>query len=181
MSIEEHTSPEERAEVAARDLADRGLAVTARAVRESAGVRMAVAAAVAKAWRDSEAENAKLTIPDVPPDVTARFTAIWSEAYRAAFAVVSPERDRLATEVAELRKEVESLTTELAEVEDERDAAHSAASEAEARTAKAERDAQEQETLTQIAQVTAREAEAERDRLIEQINSLITRIPTPEQ
>src|SRR5699024_11846122 len=38
-------TPEDRAEANARDLADRGMAVTARAVREAAGVRMAVAAA----------------------------------------------------------------------------------------------------------------------------------------
>ena len=47
----ESQTPEDRAEAAARDLADRGLAVTARAVREAAKVRMTVASEVARAWR----------------------------------------------------------------------------------------------------------------------------------
>lgn len=114
-------TPEDRAEATARDLADRGKAVTARAVREAAGVRMTVAAAAAKAWREATADRAEVEVPEVPEDVTARLAAVWADAYRAAVATVTPERDRLAEEVKELRGEVDALTTTVTEVEAERD------------------------------------------------------------
>lgn len=114
-------TPEDRAEATARDLADRGKAVTARAVREAAGVRMTVAAAAARAWREATAEDSEVEVPEVPEDVSARLAAVWADAYRAAVAAVTPERDRLAAEVEELRGEVEALTATVGEVEDERD------------------------------------------------------------
>ena len=114
------TTPEDRAETAARDLADRGLAVTARAVREAAGVRMAVATQTAKAWREATQEDNAVTIPETPEDVKGRLDAIWADAYRAALAAVTPERDRLAAEAETLRAEVEALTVAVTEVEDER-------------------------------------------------------------
>lgn len=116
-------TPEDRAEATARDLADRGQAVTARAVREAAGVRMTVAAAAARAWREATSEAAEVEVPEVPADVSARLAAVWADAYRAAVATVTPERDRLAAEVEELRAEVEALTATVSEVEDERDQA----------------------------------------------------------
>lgn len=177
MGSQGNTGPEERAEAAARDLADRGLAVTARAVRETASVRMTVAATVARAWRDAEAEDSKLTVPEAPADVTARFAAIWADAYRAAAATITPERDRLATEVAELHGEAEALTAEVVMAEEERDAARTAAGDAEARATRAQRGEQEEKTRTEIAHAAAKEANAERDRLSEQVNSLIARIP----
>lgn len=177
MTAENALGPEERAEAAARDLADRGLPVTARAVRETAGVRMTVATSVARAWREAENESEKLTIPEVPADVSAHFNAIWADAYRSAFTSVSPERDRLATKVAELRQEVEALTAEVAQVEQERDVARAAESDATARADAAEQAVREQQNLAEIAKVSAREVEAERDRLIQQIDNLISRIP----
>ena len=78
------TTPEDRAEAAARDLVDRGLPVTARAVREAAGVRMAVAAQTARAWKEATAEQPDVVVPEVPDDVTSRLTAIWADAYRTA-------------------------------------------------------------------------------------------------
>lgn len=45
-------------------------------------------------------------IPAVPEDVQGRLTAIRADAYRAALAAVTPERDRLATELDQLRDEV---------------------------------------------------------------------------
>lgn len=177
MTAENAPGPEERAEAAARDLADRGLPVTARAVREVAGVRMTVATSVARAWREAADESEKLTIPEVPADVTARFTAIWADAYRSAVTSVSPERDRLAAEVAELRQEIEALTAEFAQVEEERDVARAAESDATARAEAAEQAVREQQNLAEIAKVSAREVEAERDRLIQQIDNLISRIP----
>ena len=162
MGSQGNTGPEERAEAAARDLADRGLAVTARAVRETASVRMTVAATVARAWRDAEAEDSKLTVPD---------------ADRAAAATITPERDRLATEVAELHGEAEALTAEVVMAEEERDAARTAAGDAEARATRAQRGEQEEKTRTEIAQAAAKEANAERDRLSAQVDNLISRIP----
>ena len=100
------TTPEDRAETAARDLADRGLAVTARAVREAAGVRMAVAAQTAKAWREASQEDNAVTIPETPEDVKGRLDAIWADAYRAALAAVTPERDRLEIGRASCRERV---------------------------------------------------------------------------
>lgn len=175
MSIVEQQSPEERAEAAARDLTDRGLPVTARAVREVAGVRMTVAASAAKAWREATDEN--LSIPEVPTDVTARLAAIWADAYRSAVTSISPERDRLAAEVLELRQEIEALTAEIANAEHERDAARSAESEANTRAEVAERAAKEHQNTAEIARASAREVEAERDRLTQRIDSLISRIP----
>lgn len=177
MFIEEQLGPEERAEAAARDLTDRGLPVTARAVREVAGVRMTVAASLAKAWREATDDSLNLSIPEVPPDVTARLAAIWADAYRAAVTSISPERDRLAAEVLELRQEIEALTAEIATAEDERDAAQSAESEANTRAEVAERAAKEHQNTAEIARASAREVEAERDRLTERIDSLISRIP----
>lgn len=103
-------TPEARTEVAARDLADRGLPVTARAVRSAAGVRMSVASETAKAWNDAAAETDTLQVPDVPQDVTGRLSAIWTDAYRAAHAAFVPERDRLAAELKAARADVASLT-----------------------------------------------------------------------
>lgn len=116
-------SPEARAEAVARDLADTGKTVTARAIREAAKVRMAVASAAAKAWNDAASEDDHEAIPEVPDDVASRLTVIWADAYRAALAAVTPERDQLRSDVDALRTEVEGLTTDVEAVEAERDTA----------------------------------------------------------
>ena len=171
------TTPEDRAEAAARDLADRGLPVTARAVREAAGVRMAVAAHTARAWKEAASEQPDVVVPEVPDDVSSRLAAIWADAYRAAHAAVRPERDKLAASVEELEAEVEGLTAAVGTVEDERDkladeaeAAQAAAAEAVARADAAEQAARE---------AGSREAsiKEERDRLVAQVAALIERIP----
>ena len=64
------------------------------------------------------------TIPSVPEDVTGRLEAIWADAYRAALASVTPERDQLRVDVDSLRIEVDGLTAEVETVEAERDASH---------------------------------------------------------
>ncbi|MFF8894471.1 DNA-binding protein [Brevibacterium casei] len=178
-TTDETRTPEERAEAAARDLADRGRPVTARAVREAAGVRMVLAAEVAKAWKEAENDDEGVPVPPVPEDVAARLTAIWRDAYRAAVAAVSPERDRLAQEVGNLRKEVEALTETVADVEEERDrlaadleTAREAVSEAGSRAEAAEREVREVKTR-------ATAVEAERDRLADQVTALIERVPAP--
>ncbi|GAA4350262.1 hypothetical protein GCM10023165_37640 [Variovorax defluvii] len=175
--MQENQTPEVRAEQAARDLADRGMAVTARAVREAAGVRMVVAAATAKAWNAAAAEQDHEVIPDVPEDVQGRLSAIWADAYRAALAAVTPERDRLATEVEELRGEVDALTATVADVETERDE----------RAARLDKTEQERASVVSArddavvrasrAEDRAEAAEAERDRVSEQMRALIARIP----
>lgn len=175
--MQENQTPEARAEQAARDLADRGMAVTARAVREAAGVRMVVAAATAKAWNAAAAEQDHEVIPDVPEDVQGRLSAIWADAYRAALAAVTPERDRLATEVDQLREEVTALTTTVEEVEAERDEQSTRAdtTEQERQAAVSARDAAvSRATVAESATATV---EAERDRLTAQLDALIARIP----
>lgn len=175
-------TPEDRAEAAARDLADRGLAVTARAVREEAGVRMAVAAATARAWKQAAAEEDKrgVTVPDVPEDVHSRLTAIWADAYRMAWATLVPERDRLAEQVATLDTEVEALTGAVTEVEAERDQATATAAarietlEADLMTARANL-----QEAAAVAQARVSALEAERDRLTAHVNALIKKLPAP--
>lgn len=177
-------TPEDRAETAARDLADRGVAVTARAVRAAAGVRMAVAAEAARAWREAAAAGDQDPVPQVPEDVQSRLAAIWADAYRAAVAAVGPERDRLAEQVRQLRAEVDALTDAVAEVESERDEHAARAQQAEQAGQKAAAEREEQAGRAVAAEELAARAEertaavaAERDRLAEQVRALIDRIP----
>lgn len=179
MSEQQETreQPEDRAEQAARDLADRGLPVTARAVREAAGVRMTVAAAAARAWKEAIAERTDLEIPEMPADVSGRLAAIWADAYRAAHETVSPERDRLVAEVGNLREEVEVLTDTVSEVEAERDAETARAKVLESECASAVRARDEALSQSARAQDQLETVSAERDRLAAQIAALIDRIP----
>lgn len=139
-------TPEARAEAVARDLADTGRAVTARAIREGAQVRMALASATAKAWNDAARDDDHETIPAVPEDVTGRLQAIWADAYRAALATVAPERDQLRVDVAALRIEVEGLTADVETVEAERDAATAQAEGFEQQLAEAKAEAEKWST-----------------------------------
>lgn len=166
-------SPEARAEVAARDLADTGRAVTARAIREAAKVRMAVAAATAKAWNEAARDDDHDTIPAVPEDVTGRLSAIWADAYRAALAVVTPERDQLRADVETLRGEVEALTADVEEVEAERDTATTRANDLEDKlaTAQAETEKWTTEATRHEAALTA--VRDQHDKLNERITTLL--------
>ena len=74
-------TPEERAMHAAEALATDGHQVSARAVRERAGVSMAVAAAAAKAWNAGAA--AAPEAPELPSALLTRFEATWREAFLA--------------------------------------------------------------------------------------------------
>lgn len=171
-------TPEDRAEATARDLADRGQAVTARAVREAAGVRMAVAAAAARAWREATADRAEVEVPEVPEDVTARLAAIWADAYRAAVATVAPERDRLAAEAEELRGEVEALTATVSEVEDERDQVTQQLESARAEQQDNAEQLREAHQTMSTHQATITELREQNRTLTGQLNALIARIPT---
>lgn len=170
-------TPEDRAEAAARDLADRGRPVTARAVREAAGVRMTVAADAARAWKEATAERNNLEIPEMPSDVSGRLAAIWADAYRAAHGTVSQERDHLAAEVANLREEVEALTDTVSEVEAERDAESDRARALESKRATAAQSRDEALSRAARAEEQIAAVSAERDRLATQITALIERIP----
>lgn len=186
-------TPADRAEAAARDLADRGLAVTARAVREAAGVRMDVAAAAARAWKEVAEEDRAVPVPDVPEDVAARVGAIWADAYRAALAIVSPERDRLAREVKELSEEVDGLTAIVADVESERDrvsdqrvVVEKELGQVQSELGVAHADLQQaaidiQEARMNVGSLTQRCADLteERDRLVGQVGTLMSKIPAP--
>lgn len=178
---QETTTPEARAEAAARDLADRGRAVTARAVREAAGVRMAVAAVAARAWREAQADESEVEVPEVPADVRGRLDAIWADAYRAAVATITPERDRLAGEVEELRGEVDALTATVEDVEAERDEHAARREEAEQARTSAVTERDDETARAARAEDRTEATEAERDRLAEQMRALIARIPEPEQ
>lgn len=180
---EQAETPESRAEAVARDLVDTGRAVTARAVREAAGVRMAVAADVARAWREAAAGEPEV-VPPVPEDVAGRLKAIWADAYRAAVAAVSPERDRLARRVKELEDEVEKTIAEVTSLEDDKERAdlesgeaNKRAKQAEARADKSIHEARETEARTTAAENRATAAEAERDRIEARMTALIERIP----
>src|SRR5690625_783315 len=109
----EQQTPEERAEASARELADTGRAVTARAVREAAGVRMTVAAAADKAWNAATIEDTAVQVPEVPADVQGRLEAMWADAYRAAWDAVTPHRDRLQAEVDHLTKDDQAYIEDL--------------------------------------------------------------------
>lgn len=171
-------TPEDRAEATARDLADRGMAVTARAVREAAGVRMAVAAAAARAWREAATEAHEVEVPAVPEDVSARLAAIWADAYRAAVAVVTPERDRLAAEADELRTEVEALTATVSEVEDERDQATQQRETARTEQQATEERLREAKQVLSTSEATITELREQNRTLTSQLDALIARIPT---
>lgn len=171
-------TPEDRAEATARDLADRGKAVTARAVREAAGVRMTVAAAAARAWREATAEDSEVEVPEVPEDVTARLAAVWADAYRAAVASVTPERDRLAAEVEELRGEVEALTTTVSEVEDEREKVTQQLHTAQDDQSTIEYQLRDATQTIGTHEATITELREQNRTLTGQLDALIARIPT---
>jgi len=164
----EQQTPEERAEAAARELADTGRAVTARAVREAAGVRMTLAAAVAKAWNAATIEDTAVPVPEVPADVQGRLEAMWADAYRAAWDAVAPQRDRLQLEVEHLTKDVQAYIADLhqaeqteqelrAEVEQANQRATAAEAEAHTAVEQAQRQAAEMRgRAEQLAQDNAR-------------------------
>lgn len=166
-------SPEARAEAAARDLADTGRAVTARAIREVAKVRMAVASATAKAWNDAASEEDHETIPAVPEDVTGRLEAIWADAYRAALAAVTPERDQLRSDVDALRAEVEGLTADVETVEAERDTATGRVEDLEQKLAAAKAETEKWSTEAAKHEAALNAVRDQHDKLNERITTLL--------
>lgn len=101
------------------ELEAEGADVTARAVRERAGVRMSVAAEAAKAWNERQAAAAE--IPDVPATVQNRLDGIWREAVQFARAELSAEREGLRQQVEAAHEETEAYRAEVKALEDTRD------------------------------------------------------------
>lgn len=175
---EQTVAPEERAESAARDLADRGLAVTARAVRDAAGVRMAIAADAARAWREATVDQNEIEVPDMPDDVRGRLGAIWADSYRAAHAALSPERDQLASTVEELRVEVEALTAAVSEVEEARDGAINERDLALDGQRTAEDKLRQAHETISSRDASMQEVREQNSELLTRLSDLIKRIPT---
>ena len=100
-------SPEQRALAAAEELAAQGDKVTARAIRQAAGVRTAVAAAAAKQWNQQQAAEEEL--PPVPDSVQRRIAGIWGEAVTVARASHDAERQGWETQVAAAQAEAREL------------------------------------------------------------------------
>lgn len=105
--------PQRRAAAAAEALAAEGRPVTNRAVRERAGVAMAVAAEAASEWNERAAEQAQ--VPEAPDTLLARFAGIWREAYVVARDQLAAERDALTLRLHASENEVQSLTEDLSE------------------------------------------------------------------
>jgi hypothetical protein len=118
-------TPQERAQEAAERLAGAGQPVTARAVREAAGVRMDVATEAAATWNAAQVVEA----PPVPESVTVRVAGLWAEAWAAARATFDAERAGLAQAAQDARAERDAA---LADLESVQAAARDAAATAEA-------------------------------------------------
>ena len=178
--VEQQQTPEERAEAAARELADTGRAVTARAVREAAGVRMTVAASVAKAWNEATTEDTAVPVPEVPADVQGRFEAMWADAYRAAWDAVAPQRDRLQVEVEQLTKDVQAYVADLHEAEQTEQALRAEVEQATQRatTAEAEATAAVEQAERQAAEMRGRadQLQAENTRLTKLIDEQLANL-----
>lgn len=164
------TEAHERARIAADELTATGSAVTARAVREAAGVSMAVAAQVAREWKTSaEAERAT---PEIPTRVQVRVEGLWKEAidtvrdefeterqgWQKRLEETAAERDEFISDIAEFETKTEELQTLLEDTRAEA-AANTKALEESVRSAisRADRAEAQVETLQE-----------ERDRLLEE-------------
>ena len=165
-----NTEAHERARIAADELTAAGDTVTARAVREKAGVSMTVAAQVAREWKPSaEAERAT---PEIPTRVQVRVEGLWKEAvdtvrdefeaerkgWQKRLEETASERDELISDIAEFEAKTGELQTLLEELRAEA-VANTKALEESVRSATSRADRSE-------AQVEA--LQQERDRLIEE-------------
>ena len=165
-----NTEAHERARIAADELTAAGDTVTARAVREKAGVSMTVAAQVAREWKTSaEAERAT---PEIPTRVQVRVEGLWKEAvdtvrdefeaerkgWQKRLEETASERDELISDIAEFEAKTGELQTLLEELRAEA-VANTKALEESVRSATSRADRSE-------AQVEA--LQQERDRLIEE-------------
>jgi chromosome segregation ATPase len=157
-------TPEERAAWAAEQLDAEGATVTARTVRDKAGVRTQVAAAAAKAWSARKTETRRA--PDPPPTVTTRFAAIWREAHDTAAAAFDTERETWAQRLSAAETERDALTEDLDKAETHNDAltAKAARLETDLAAARADADDQAERLRRELDQARARTAEADQRR-----------------
>ncbi|PCC55653.1 DNA-binding protein, partial [Brevibacterium aurantiacum] len=129
--------------------------------------------AVASAWNDAASEDDHETIPAVPEDVTGRLEAIWADAYRAALAAVTPERDQLRSDVDALRVEVEGLTADVETVEAERDTATTQADTLRKELAEAKAEAEKWSTEAAKHEAALSAVRDQHDKLNERITTLL--------
>jgi|GEM_PF-3067598 len=144
-------TPIERARVAAEQLAAAGQAVTARAVRQASGVKMAVAVDVARQW--NEARNQEVDAPPVPEAVQLRIEGVWREAYSLAQDEFEAERTGWAAKIATLTRELGEVTADLDDMEEK--ARKSGEMVDEARTRIAQAEAQATAAAVDVDRVTA--------------------------
>lgn len=112
-----NTEAHERARVAADELTAAGETVTARAVREKAGVSMTVAAQIAREWKTSaEAERAT---PEIPTRVQVRVEGLWKEAIDTARHEFEAERQGWQRRLEETTEERDDLIKDVAIFETE--------------------------------------------------------------
>lgn len=181
---------EQKAARAAEELAAGGEPVTAAAVRERSGVRMATAAAAAKAWKEQEKKVGEESLEPVPEQLQARFRSALEMAWREARAVSRAEFDDARagweTRITAAEAEAARLVTAVEEVEQNNErieadaaaAAQLAAAEVSTIRSQAAEQAQQQATELAAARTRADRAEgalqavtAERDRLLAQIEA----------
>lgn len=108
------TTPEQRAQQAAEEVAAQGRRVTARAIRETAGVSMAVATAAARTWNETQGAE---DVPPVPDAVQLRVAGLWREAVTAARVEHEAARQGWEAQLADARAEARELETALEDVE----------------------------------------------------------------
>ena len=162
------TSPAERAKSEADRLDAAGLPVTTRAIREGAGVAMAVALAAAREHTNAQAN--KVHVPDMPPEVASRFQLAMAELWRSAYVTAQTQFDddraaaqavveqannqrdvlaeeysqlhaqhiRLGEDLADAQAHVASLATEIKDLQEQVTAANRQTSEARSAQATAE-------------------------------------------
>lgn len=110
-----NTEAHERARVAADELTAAGETVTARAVREKAGVSMTVAAQIAREWKTSaEAERAT---PEIPTRVQVRVEGLWKEAIDTARDEFEAERQGWQRRLEEATEERDGLIKDVSTLE----------------------------------------------------------------
>ena len=120
----EQQTAEQKAAEAAASLAAEGVSVTARMVRERAGVNMKAAGEAARAWNEEQAAAAQA--PELPQSVLTRVQGVWIEALSVASAAFESDRQGWDAQRQVVAAEVERLEDDVATVEAERDAAREA-------------------------------------------------------
>ena len=111
------TEAHERARVAADELTAAGETVTARAVRENAGVSMTVAAQIAREWKTST--EAKRSIPEIPKRVQVRVEGLWKEAIDTVRGEFEAERQGWQRRLEETIEERDGLIKDISVFETE--------------------------------------------------------------